>query len=65
MLMSNVSENYRSDESFEEHFVLKLILVSTVFKFNIQLSFLLSKGNSNFQVTSIESLYIMGSLLHS
>ena len=29
LLMSNVSENYRSDESFEEHFVLKLILVST------------------------------------
>ena len=30
LLMSNVSENYRSDESFEEHFVLKLILVSTL-----------------------------------
>ena len=29
-LISNFSENYRSDESFEEHFVLKLILVSTV-----------------------------------
>ena len=28
---SNISENYRSDESFEEHFVLKLILVSMVF----------------------------------
>ena len=36
---SNISENYRSDESFEEHFVLKLILVSMVFNLYFHLIF--------------------------
>ena len=58
--VSNVLENYRTDESFEEHFVLKLILVSTVLKFPIHPIFIypsnrsfslnLYKGISNFNV---------------
>ena len=57
--LSHILENYRSDESFEEHFVLKLILVSTVFKFPIKFSYLcltevflsIYKEIANFNVT--------------
>ena len=66
-LISNFSENYRSDESFEEHFVLKLILVSTVaiLPSNFHFSFLhptevvlsIFKGNPKFKVTKSITLH--------
>ena len=73
-IISHILENYRSDESFEEHFVLKLILVSTVFKFPIQFSYLhltevflsIYKEISYFNVTYALALrYIVGFYIHS
>ena len=73
-LISHILENYRSGESFEEHFVLKLILVSTVFKFPIQFSYLhltevflsIYKEISNFNVTYALALrYIVGFYIHT